>query len=89
MKSWAACERPKFTVNITSGTATTTGQMFHSNLAQNAGTFRYAMTAGGTAAAALMAGGYTVVVSGNSAQVSFLNAPQASTAYSFNFVGMA
>ena len=78
-----------FTVNITSGTATTSGQMFHSNLAQNAGTFRYAMTAGGTAAAALMAGGYAVVVSGNSAQVSFLNAPQASTAYSFNFVGMA
>jgi hypothetical protein len=37
----------------------------------------------------LMAGGCWVIVSANSVQVNFTNAPSASTAYVFNFVGMA
>jgi hypothetical protein len=77
-----------FTVNITSGTSPASGQMFHSNMAQNAGTFHVIMNAGNAAAAALMAGGYWVVVVSNSVQVNFVNAPAASTAYIFNFVGM-
>ena len=78
-----------FTVNITSGTATASGQMFHSNLAQSTGTFRVAMNAGNAAAAALLAGGFWIVFSGNSIQVNFSTAPAASTAYIFTFVGMA
>ena len=78
-----------FTVNITSGTSPASGQMFHSNLAQNAGTFHMVMNAGNSAAATLMAGGFWVVVSANVVQVNFTSAPAASTAYIFNFVGMA
>ena len=78
-----------FTVNITSGTSPASGQMFHANLAQSAGTMHVVMNAGNAAAATLLAGGYWVVVSANSVQVNFTNAPAASTAYVFNFVGMA
>jgi hypothetical protein len=78
-----------FTVNITTGTAPAAGQMFHSNMAQNAGTFRWVMTAGNAAAAALMATGFWIVNSGNSMQVNFVAAPITATAYVFTFVGMA
>jgi hypothetical protein len=37
----------------------------------------------------LMAGGFWVVVSANSVQANFTNAPADSTAYIFNFAGMA
>lgn len=80
-----------FTVNITTGTAPATGQMFHTNMAQSAGTFHHAMTAGNAAAAALMAGGYWIVqaATGTGPQVNFVTAPVLSTAYIFNFTGMA
>lgn len=78
-----------FTVNITSGTSPASGQMFHPTLAQSTGAFRVVMNAGNAAAATLMAGGYWVVMSGTAVQVNFTNAPAASTAYIFSFVGMA
>jgi hypothetical protein len=77
-----------FTVNITSGTGPASGQMFHSVIAQNSGTLRFMMTAGNSAAASLMAGGYWVTLSGTSVLVNFVNAPAASTAYVFNFVSL-
>ena len=63
--------------------------MFHTNMAQNAGTMHWSIVAGNAAAAALIAGGVWLVNSGNSMQVNFSTAPVASTAYIFNFVGMA
>jgi hypothetical protein len=78
-----------FTVNITSGTSPASGQMFHSNLAQNSGTLRFGIVAGNAAAAALIAGGVMVTNPSNSVLVNFTNAPAASTAYIFSFVGMA
>ena len=78
-----------FTVNITSGTSPATGQMFHSNMAQNSGTMHVVMNAANAAAATLMAGGYWLVNSANTIQVNFTTAPAASTAYVFSFVGMA
>ena len=63
--------------------------MFHTNMAQNAGTLRWTITAGNAAAAALIAGGCWIVNSANSMQVNFSSAPPATTAYVFGFVGLA
>ena len=79
-----------FTVAITTGTATASGDMFHTASSTTWATQpKFSMTAGNAAAAALMAGGYWITVSTGTATVNFVNAPAISTAYAFSLTALA
>jgi hypothetical protein len=46
------------------------------------------MSAGNSASASLLAGGYWLTVSSGTVTVNFVSAPSASTAYSFSFLAL-
>jgi hypothetical protein len=78
-----------FTFNITTGSATTTGDMFHVNPAQAwPATPNFNVTAGNAATAALLAGGYWYSNGGGVLTLSTVNAPNTGTAFIFHVIAM-